>query len=198
MGKSKLESKGGDVSDLNARIGELRQSSQDIVDMRVDKTTEYRYEQWNSSRNLELNLPGPITRKSLMGDNDRGDKVITMFTDTNIENQIHETRHGGQLARNEYSLNSVNIPSSNFGAQDEISAYRAEYSYNGALKYMPAIDTNDKQALILLGTPGGIESFRKTINNINQITNDVLREMVDNAIKQSYIYRNYGENFWKN
>ena len=183
------EERGKDASDLRARSSELRQTAQDITDM-GQSGTEFRFAKASDKTNTTRDGNGvglPVTTKT-------GDDQITMFMDN--MNNFHEPRHGGQIARGEFTVDETGAPSSSYGASHEISAYRAQYAFTGKLNYVPAIELN-MQNLLQLGNTGS-KSFQKTITNINRINIAMLKAMVDQpGINQQYIYRNNPETWWK-
>ncbi|MBK7479714.1 MAG: RHS repeat-associated core domain-containing protein [Bacteroidales bacterium] len=185
----RFESKGKDATDLRARSAELRQMGQDVVDM-GQSSTEFRFANANDKSNPIRDGNGiglPVTIKT-------GDDQITMFMDN--KNNFHEPRHGGQIARGEFTVDESGTPSSTYGASHEISAYRAQYAFTGKLNYIPAIDLN-MQNLLLLGGQQGALVFQKTITNINLINPALLKVMVDQpGINQQYIYRNNPTEWW--
>uniref|UniRef100_UPI000525DD1B hypothetical protein n=2 Tax=Empedobacter brevis TaxID=247 RepID=UPI000525DD1B len=129
-----------------------------------------------------LGLAGPST--TLTGQNEKGDNIVTMFTEKNMGNQVHETRHGGQNARGEFNV----ATSAGYGVADEVSAYRAQYSWDGNLKFMPFTDFNNKNNLTQMMTQG-TQSFIQNITNINQITPNFVNKLVDNpGLNQILIY----------
>ena len=129
------EAKGKDVTDLRERAGELRKSANDIKDMKGDKDTQYKYGRVGSAEHNKLNAGGPVTQPT--GTNDKGHQVVTMFTEGNMSSKLHESRHGGQYARGEtnFTQNADGTWASGnlYGVNDEISAYRAQYSWKGKL-----------------------------------------------------------------
>jgi len=162
---------------------------QDVVDM-GQSSTEFRFANANDKSNPIRDGNGiglPVTIKT-------GDDQITMFMDN--KNNFHEPRHGGQIARGEFTVDESGTPSSTYGASHEISAYRAQYAFTGKLNYIPAIDLN-MQNLLLLGGQQGALVFQKTITNINLINPALLKVMVDQpGINQQYIYRNNPTEWW--
>jgi (2Fe-2S) ferredoxin len=184
----RLEARGKDATDLRERSAELRQTGQDIKDM-GQSSTEFRFANASDNSNQVRDRNGiglPVTSKT-------GENQITMFMDN--KNNLHEPRHGGQLARGEYTVDASGTPSSTYGASHEISAYRAEYAYTGSLNYVPAIDLNNRQNILLLGKGAG--AFQQTITNINQINNELLKVLVDQpGINQQYIYLNNPSTWW--
>ena len=178
----KLDAKGKSTGDLRDRATELRQSAQDVRDMRNDASTEYRYGSLNSSEAKALNLAGPATLST--GQNAKGDDVISIFTEKNMGSQLHETRHGGQNARGEFDVKT----GANYGVADEVSAYRAQYSWDGKLQYMPFTNFNAGNNMMQLMTQG-TQSFIQNITNINQITPNFVNSLVDNpGLMQILIY----------
>lgn len=175
----RLTAKGKDAGDLCERATELRKSAQDIRDMKNDKTTEYQYGKVGSKEASNLNLIGPTTMA--YGTNEKGDKVVKMFTESNMGNQLHETRHGGQNARSEYNIGS----GTNYGVADEVSAYRTQYSWGGELQYRSNLDMLTKE----VATQRILEKRDPTvelIKNINQITAAAVMIMVDPGNKSIY------------
>jgi len=126
----RLEEKGKDIGDLRERAGELCQSAQDVQDMRDDESTQYSYSSVSSKKAEEMRIEGPTTVST--GTNKKGHNVVTMFTEGNMETKLHETRHGGQNARGEINIST----GKGYGVSDEVSAYRAQYSWSGNLPYL--------------------------------------------------------------
>src|SRR5690554_2445322 len=150
--------------------------------MRNDQSTEYKYAKLNSQEAKSLGLAGPTT--TLTGQNDNGDNVVTMFTEKNMGNQVHETRHGGQNARGEFNV----VTGAGYGVADEVSAYRAQYSWSGKLQYIPFTDFSNSNNMTQMMTQG-IQSFIQNITNINQITPNFVNTLVDNpGLMQILIY----------
>ncbi len=124
----KAEKQGKDVSDLKARIEELKNSKADIKSMDSDQKTEYRYGSTGSKEAKEHKLKGPSTLAT--GKNEKGDNIITMFSEKNMGSVLHEQRHGGQSARGE-----INVLKQEGTLAAEISSYKAQYSWDGKLDY---------------------------------------------------------------
>ncbi len=178
----RLEAKGKSIGDLRDRSGELRQSAQDVRDMRNDQSTEYKYAKLNSKRAKSLGVDGPST--TITGQNTQSDNVVTMFTEKYMGNQIHETRHGGQNARGELDVTT----GAGYGVADEVSAYRAQYSWSGKLQYIPFTDFSNGNNMMQMLTQG-IQGFIQNITNINQITPNFVNSLVDNpGLSQILIY----------
>jgi hypothetical protein len=182
--KSKMEKKGKDVADITARIGELGKSKTDIANMRSDEKTEYKYGKLGGKEAKKLDLLGPSTLST--GTNAKGDGVVTMFTENNMGSKLHEGRHGGQSARKEYDIKT----GAGYGVQEEIGAYRAQYSYDGTLNYMPQVDLNNPLNVIkMMANGGGMKVFEVVISNINAINANVVNSMYDtNNLNQQAIY----------
>jgi RHS repeat-associated protein len=167
----KLEAKGKDIGDFRERAAELRSSAQDIRDMRNNENTEFRYAKASDKTN-QAGRNKPATAPT--GTNSKGDNVVTMFTDGSIGNKIHESRHGGDIARGVYSFDANNNPTAGFGLHSEVSAYRAQYSYNGELNYLDASSQLNQQ--IVFDT--GLTPPASTISNINLITPNFVKTKI--------------------
>jgi hypothetical protein len=152
---NKLENKGKSSGDLRDRVTELRKSSQDVKDMRNDPVTEYKYANLNSKEAKSLNLEGPTT--TITGRNSNNDNIVTMFTEKNVGNQLHENRHGGDVARGDLCFDNEG----GYGLSHEVSAYRAQYSYEGSLT-LAIGNSNVQNILDIQGISGS------TIGNINR------------------------------
>jgi RHS repeat-associated protein len=168
----KIDEKGGNSGDLRDRTTELKQSAQDVRDMRNDQSAEYKYAKLDGKEGKALGLVGPST--TLTGQNGKGDNVVTMFTEKNMGNQIHETRHGGQNARGEFNV----ATGAGYGVADEVSAYRAQYSWDGYLKIID-VNKTPTQAEILNSLQTGSNPLMNTINAINQINANFVNSLVD-------------------
>jgi RHS repeat-associated protein len=173
---SKLEKKKEDVGDRRERVAELKQSKGDIANMRSDAKTEYRYGNLDSKEAKSLNLSGPSTLST--GTNSKGDGVVTMFTESNMGSQLHETRHGGQNARGEFNIST----SANYGVADEVSAYRAQYSWDGKLEFRD----QPTPEIMLQRFKAGQDPVKSIINNIGQINSAAVNSMVDPGFKPIY------------
>jgi len=93
-------------------------------------------------------------------------------------NKIHESRHGGDAARGKLD---VSDNTTNYGVNDEISAYKAEYSYEGKLTYRSYLPGNQAESLLKAGFSFEEINSRitNTITNYNQITAPVINSMSD-------------------
>lgn len=101
--------------------------------------------------------------------------VIIMVIDPNtLGNFVHEIRHGGQIVLNEFYFIDNLTPNSDFGVAQEIDAYRAQYAYCGEF-YLRA------------NTAIGIHNVR--INNMNDITKDLILRLVDCNDKLIYNFK---------
>ena len=133
--------KGKNIGDMRERVAEMKNSIQDIEDMKSDENYWYRFERTNGA---------PVTYKTK-------ENEITMFM-PNFRN-MHEPRHGGQIARGEYDIIGVGItgrPTTKYGAEDEISAYRAQYASTSRLKpygnltYLPEFTPTPEETIKLV------------------------------------------------
>jgi membrane protein involved in colicin uptake len=166
---NKLEAKGKDTGDLRERAAELRGSAQDIKDMRNNENTEFRYAKTSDKSNKEQGKPNA----DKTGTNNKGHDVITMFTDGSIGNNIHESRHGGDIARGVYSFDGKGNPTAGFGLHSEVSAYRAQYSYDGQFNYIDASSHLNHQIVFATGI-----APVSTISNINLITPNFVKTKI--------------------
>lgn len=165
----------GNATDKNDRVAQLNKSKTDIADMRKDTKNEYKFDKASN------NGGNPETKRT-------GASEITIYTD-DFSKEIHENRHGGQIARGEYDIDtSGNVTSGTFGVSKEIDAYSAQYSYDGKIDYVPNTNFNAQSNLMQLMTQG-IKSFTKTITAIGQINNSFIQSLVDKpGINQTPIY----------
>lgn len=110
--------------ETNSRATEIIQSMLDIVFMMYDKTKEYEYSYDNDKNGIK------ISRKNALGHD-----VITMYVEKDSKGiKVHESRHGGQVARGELNLST--IPGEfNYNINHEISAYKAQFSIDGEIYY---------------------------------------------------------------
>ncbi len=156
----RLEARGKDATDLRARSAELRKTGQDIAAM-GQSSTEFRYGSVNDKSNK---AGGPATAGL-------GTGTITMYVEKNMGSQLHEFRHGGDAASGTLTANT-------YGVQDEVSAYKAQYAYDGSLPYKPA-DFLDKYPLFRSvfesSGPGIIPT--SGINNIGLINSDLVNNI---------------------
>lgn len=170
---NEIQSKKYLSKDDKARVSELQKSKQDIADMRENKGVLFSYK----SSNDESNSAGKGNPTTDGVDTDH----VTMYVEDNMGSKLHEGRHGGDVARGE-------LTNDNYRVGHEISAYRAQYSWNGNFNYTPFVDFDDKNNLLQL-TFEGINSFKKSVNNINKITPDLVKSLVDNpGLNQKFIY----------
>ncbi len=178
----KLILKGQDRGELCDRADELRKSVNDIQEMRNDGTTEYRYAKVDSRAAKRNNIIGPTAIPT--GQNSEGNNVITLFTEKGMGSVLHETRHGGDIARGSLQFNL----SGGYGISHEISAYRAQYSWDGSFEYIPFTNFGVQTNLTRLFREG-ISSFKVDITNLNQITPAMVNSLVDKpGLNQILIY----------
>ena len=167
---AKIERRGEDVGELNSRISELRNSQKDVTDMRSNKNIEFKYSKV-TNKNNPAGTGNPVT--SLTGINDAGHNVVTMYTEKNMGNRLHESRHGGQITRGEYSFDLNGNPTTGYGIDSEVSAYKAQYSYEGKLVYIDASNTLNQQ----IGSAGMTPPI-STLINIRSITPDFVKNRI--------------------
>jgi RHS repeat-associated protein len=171
---TKLEKAGKDIGDRRDRISTLQGSKSDISDMRNNESTEFRYGK-TSDKNNVAGAGNPSILPT--GTNDAGHNVVTMFAD-GVGSQIHETTHGGQVARGEYGFDSKGDPTAGYGLDSEVSATRAQYAFDGKFNY--------QQADYLSNTPTAADAFRAlgssvipiiTVSNINLINRALIQNI---------------------
>jgi RHS repeat-associated protein len=170
---------GTDNTDLNARRGELSKSLKDISDMRNDHTKLYRL------KNGRIGL----TKKT--GVDKQGRDIITMYSiytykpelsdqellNRNMPIQLHEIRHGGQIARGEiqgFDEKGNPLENSGYNLDSEVSAYRVQYSWDGIFRYNPS--------------KKNIEEILK--NDINKINRTFVENLFEwQGGQQQFLYR---------
>ena len=133
---------------------------------------------YNAHPNDKANPAGvgkPTTEGT--GKNAKGDGVVTMFAGNTMGSQLHEQRHGGQIARGDFTQTT-------YGVQEEISAYRAEYSWNGKLEYRSSLPVSPEEALARFKS--GKDPTIESINDIRKISTTVILSMVDPGYKPIY------------
>ena len=110
---------------------ELHTSLDDIQKMREDTYIEYRYDNYGNN-NDEAET---ITSK------DNPEVIIMYVNEQGYGNIIHETRHGGQVARRQLFYDSFNNYDGyqRYDSQIEISAYRAQLAYDEIIIYRAVI-----------------------------------------------------------
>jgi hypothetical protein len=174
--RDKLTAKGKDIGDLNSRIGQLHESVADIRWMKSNTKVEFRYASANSKNN-PAGVGAPVTTETGTDPVTGATNQVTMFVG-NTGNKIHESRHGGDAARGTLDVSPNSI---NYGVNDEVSAYKAQYSYDGKLSYREYLDPDALGAMIRNGI--SVEQVNKdlirTKNNINQITPQVVNSIAD-------------------
>jgi hypothetical protein len=143
--------------------------------MRGDESTEYRYACIDNKGNTSSRGKPAI---DITGKNKAGVKVVTMFTENNMGSKLHESRHGGQNVRGEYDIATGN----GYGVADEVSAYRAQYSWDGKLIYRDS----PSDATLLDRVKKGQNATTVEINNINDI-NDINAKMVNSIVDPGFI-----------
>jgi RHS repeat-associated protein len=162
----KAHEKGKDTGDMGERLMELNQSRFDIQDMRNDTDTEYKYSNLESKEAKHAKVDFPTATKT--GTNGDGHDVITMFVEKgNVGNQIHESRHGGDHAKGEHLDISKGVGESGYGVRDEVSAYRAQYAYDGQFQYEDSSLPAEEMVKRIMA--GNTNPYLFTITNINDI-----------------------------
>lgn len=167
---NRMLAKGKDPGDLCSRAGELRQSARDIEDMRGNKKTEFRYAKVNDKSNGVKGAPN-TDRTGV--DKDGNVTQVTMFTRGDMGSILHEGRHGGQEARGEMGQHHEN-----YGVQDEVSSYKAEYSWAGKLGFSDATKSPSMME-VFKSAQEHKDPLWNILNNINSITPNVVNSMLE-------------------
>jgi hypothetical protein len=141
---SRISNKKGS-GDLEKRINELKGTMADIEEMKNDKNTEYRYSNASAADN-----PAGAGNPQIAG---LGTGIVTMYVENNLGSKIHESRHGGDFARGTLTL-------ANYNVNHEVSAYKAQYSYDGIIRYQPVTTDNIIQMRMLEAFGPSIETSR--------------------------------------
>lgn len=171
----------GNDSDKQNRIAQLTKSKQDISDMRNDQNNNYKFEK--SSKNNG----NPETKRT-------GENEITMFTD-DFSKQVHESRHGGQIARSEYNIDTEGqLTSGTFGVSKEVDAYQAQFGYDGKIDYRSNLPVSSVDAANAL--KAGKDPTVTTINQYNQITPSVVNSMTDPGYEPIYPPKGMSLIYW--
>jgi len=157
---AKFTKQGKDVTDLNGRVTELGKSKTNISDMRSNTDIEFKYASANSKAN-PAGQGSPVTIED--------GKVVTMYTGNTTGSQIHETRHGGDYANG--------LTAATYGVGSEVSAYRAQYAYDGEIKYFST--TPPTQQVAMQRLLAGQNPLIETINSLSQITAGFVNSMQD-------------------
>ncbi|WP_185150078.1 hypothetical protein, partial [Empedobacter brevis] len=82
-----------------------------------------------------------------------------------------------------------------YGVADEVSAYRAQYSWDGNLKYIDS-NKNPTQPEIINSMQTGANPWQNTINNINQINSNFVNSLVDPGFIPIYPPSSIPLNIW--
>ncbi|SIS33995.1 hypothetical protein SAMN05421639_102812 [Chryseobacterium shigense] len=158
-----------EIGNINSMITEVNKSVNDITDMINDKNNDYVF------KDASLNGGLPQTMRT-------GSAEVTIYFD-DYDKKVHEGRHGGQIARGEYDINtSGNLTSGSFGASKEVDAYKAQLSAVGQILYKPYLDFSNPSNLLKINQV-------QTVTELNDINNSFLQSLVDNpGLNQSLIY----------
>lgn len=90
------------------------------------------YFQYKSFKNPDNQVNGVLAIAGV------GTSLVTMYVDDNIGSVLHESRHGGDFARGYLKYE-------NYRVSHEVSAYKAQYAWDGILKF---IDNPDQDVMI--------------------------------------------------
>jgi RHS repeat-associated protein len=161
------------IDDLQLRVNQLQTSLDDIVQMRNNPDYVFYYSGVTSETGQAFGIKGPTT---IPGTTDDGRNAILMFIeiDNLVSTSIHESRHGGDVARGDLRFNDTG----GYTVNHEVSAYKAQYSYNGVLRYLDA-DKNPTSQDIVRALQTNTNPLASEIYNINNINANVVNSMSD-------------------
>ena len=166
--RAKLESLPAGNDDVR---NELNKTLDDIQRMRADKSTIYSYKITSSKDAQKRSINGPTTMN--VGKNKKDKDLIHMYYDSE-GTLIHESRHGGDMARGTLAKDK-----SNYGVSHEISAYRAQYAFEGYIN----LKNNFLEGSIPEKPNTYYYKFQNGIENINS-------QFIQNIV---WFYRNHTE-----
>lgn len=170
-----------EISNINSMVNEVNKSVNDITDMINDKNNDYVF------KDASLNGGLPQTMRT-------GSAEVTIYFD-DYDKKVHEGRHGGQIARKEYDVDtSGSLISGSFGVSKEVDAYKAQFGASGTLKYrsnLPVSSTDFANA-VRDKTDPTITALSEYI----QITPAAVNSMTDPGFKSIYPPQGIPLNDW--
>ena len=157
---------------------EVALSIVDLYTMSLDKEQEYMF------ANAIINDNKPETILT----NDGVIKMYVEISENSYGSYIHEARHGGQISRNEFSVLPNGSADDRFSSRHEISAYRAQLSIDGYVRYFPyrELKDNDVESLMIIYRP---KNYMDTITTLQSINNKFLKRV--SSINGSIITKTY-------
>ena len=159
---NRMERNGEDIGDLAERVTQLRQSIVDISDMRNHRGVNYQYINVNDRSN-----PAGRGNPTIEG---VGTNDIKMYVGKDVGIQLHESRHGGDVARGALTIET-------YGVNDEITAYQAQYAYSGNFSYIPANALDNAAVRSAWGIIGMAAVIPVSINNTQQINANMVNNI---------------------
>ena len=138
--KSKIEH-----SEYTNRKRQIDQSLQDIKDMRSNDKITFTYAKAKSGDN------GFNTREISIG-------KVTLRVGKDIGTRAHESRHGGDIARE-------TLTEGNYNVDHEISAYQAQYSVTGSYSFKDLDKINNPDKNIILNNVTTLLQFEAEKQN---------------------------------
>jgi hypothetical protein len=162
------------------RVTELNKSLDDISQMRNDHSTVYSYKKTDNKVNT------PTTTQ--VGTNRKGQKRVNMYYDSQ-GTQIHEGRHGGDIARGNLNIDN-NSSGYNYGVSHEVGAYRAQYAFDGYIDLKSALSRDDIHNLDMQGLRPNAQFTRYTLG-LDNINTDFVRNIVEfyKDSQPQYLYK---------
>jgi len=161
-------------TDISDRISELQKSKTDISDMRNKKGVKFHYKSANDESN-----PAGKGNPTIEG---LDTESVIMYVEDNMESKLHEGRHGGDVARGSLTYDTYCV-------NHEVSAYKAQYSYQGSFDCIPYIDYEKNPSLLLQMITKGVASFKQNITNMKEITPSLIKNLVDQpGVNQKLLY----------
>ena len=187
--KSKIEH-----SEYTNRKSQIEQSLKDIEAMRGDVKITYTYAKAKSGNN------GFDMREISSG-------KVTLRVSKDIGSKVHESRHGGDIARR-------NLTNETYNVDHEISAYQAQYSVTGSFSFkdLDKINNPDKSVLLNNATlllqyesehrngqtgfvsrtaPNTTDPYKTTINKFGDINKNMIKRITENGRTPVYNFPPY-------
>jgi hypothetical protein len=100
-----------------------------------------------------------------------------MFSENNTAVKLHENKHGGDIARGTLN-NNRNSSEYNYGVSHEVSAYRAQYAFDGYIDLRTVLSPSEIHDLNMQGLrPNG--QFTRYTNGVSNINTDFVKGIIE-------------------